>query len=153
MSIPSGIFNHAIFGINIRNVSINCQEMRAKHMGSSCNLLVCLEQGPPLELCKRPGVPKIWTELPGSMFCWNLQDEGKVYWYIELSQPWSPKVDFGYRPLVVSKCESKTSHRIQLMNHLVVLQGPWSSFFWSRDRDECGHLGGYLGNLLLQFPS
>lgn len=27
-------------------------------MGSSCNLLVCLEQGPPLELCKRPGVSK-----------------------------------------------------------------------------------------------
>ena len=24
-----------------------------KHMGSACNLLVCLEQGPPLELCKR----------------------------------------------------------------------------------------------------
>ena len=31
----------------------NRQEMRMKHMGSACNLLVCLEQGPPLELCKR----------------------------------------------------------------------------------------------------
>ena len=44
----------------------------------------------------------------------NLQDEEKVYWYIEFSKPWSPKVDFGYRPLVVSKCESKTSHRSNL---------------------------------------
>ena len=33
-------------------------------MGSSCNLLVCLEQGPPLELCKRPGVQKLGPSCP-----------------------------------------------------------------------------------------
>ncbi|CAK9020679.1 unnamed protein product [Durusdinium trenchii] len=29
------------------------EEMRVKHVGSNANLLVCLEPGPPLELCKR----------------------------------------------------------------------------------------------------
>jgi len=42
------------------------EEMRAKHMGSSCNLLVCLEQGPPLELCKRFDPQLLRTVLVGA---------------------------------------------------------------------------------------
>eukprot|EP00913_Durusdinium_trenchii_P025155 g23614.t1 len=35
------------------DVPLKIEEMRVKHVGSNANLLVCLEPGPPLELCKR----------------------------------------------------------------------------------------------------
>lgn len=45
---------------------LKIEEMRLKHMGSSCNLLVCLEQGPPLELCKRFDPQLVRTLLVGA---------------------------------------------------------------------------------------
>mmetsp|Transcript_14267 Transcript_14267/g.31632 ORF Transcript_14267/g.31632 Transcript_14267/m.31632 type:complete len:770 (-) Transcript_14267:105-2414(-) len=45
---------------------LKIEEMRMKHMGSACNLLVCLEQGPPLELCKRFDPQLVRTLLVGA---------------------------------------------------------------------------------------
>ncbi|CAJ1389119.1 unnamed protein product [Effrenium voratum] len=37
----------------LADVPLKIEEMRMRHLGSSSNLLVCLERGPPLELCRR----------------------------------------------------------------------------------------------------